>query len=358
MIEELIARRRDSPVALCPKVNEGLGASEAAGVSLFSAVLPNTDEALALSKTKPPKEDGAAGATAAPSFAAAPNRGVGVSLFSSGFPKVNVGAADEGPKVAPPGAVEVVRLGSPNLLNTDVEVVEVPSLCSWVETGGVEVVVEGEEAAAAANDGLSSGFDSPKVKAPLEALFSALVDVAPNATLPPTPNLNPGVVAAAAGGCSAFFSSLAAAPNLKLPDEPPNLNPEEGAASLEVLSDEGPSSLSFEEAPALRVPPPKPVATSDVPNLNPADAEPVELFSKPNLNPPDPESKPESVAVSDAPNLNPPDPELEPEVVSDVPNLNPPDPEPTAAAVPDVPNLNPPEVALNAEEPEVPPASP
>lgn len=106
-----------------------MGASAAAaGVSLFSAVLPNTDKALALSKTKPPKEDGAAAAAAAPpSFAAAPNRGAGASFFSSGFPKVNVGAAaaGEGPKVLPPGGVDVVRLGSPNLLNTDVEEVVV-----------------------------------------------------------------------------------------------------------------------------------------------------------------------------------------------------------------------------------------
>lgn len=119
-----------SPVALCPKVNEGLGASAAAGVSLFSAGLPNKDEdnvtdALGLSKTKPPNEDGAA-AAAPPSLAAAPNSGVGASFFSSGFPKLNVGAAaSEDPKVAPPGGVAVARLGSPNLLNTDVDEEEV-----------------------------------------------------------------------------------------------------------------------------------------------------------------------------------------------------------------------------------------
>lgn len=212
---------------------------------------------------------------------------------------------------------------------------------------------------ATANDGLSSGFDNPKVKAPLGAPFSVLEDAAPNAALPPAPNLNPGVVvevaALVAGGASDFFSSLAA-PNLKPPAGPPNLNPEEGAASLEVLSSEWPSSRSFEGAPALRVPPPKPVATSDVPNLNPADGGPVELFGKPNLNPPDPESD----VVSDAPNLNPPGPESEPGVVPDVPNLNPPDPEPKGVTVADVPNLNPPEVEpleLNAEEPGVPPAA-
>lgn len=86
--------------------------------------MPKTDSALALSKTKPPKEDGAAADP--PSLAAAPNRGAGASFFSSGFPKGNVGAAaGESPKAVPPGGVEVIRLGSPNLLNTDVEVVEV-----------------------------------------------------------------------------------------------------------------------------------------------------------------------------------------------------------------------------------------
>lgn len=126
-------------------MKEGLGASAAAGVSLFSAVLPNKDEGcaaaaatLGLSKMKPPNEGGAAAATAVaapPSLAAAPNRGAGASFFSSGFPKVKVGAAEsEDPKVVPPGGVAVV-LGSPNLLNTDVEevvvvVVELPSLFS------------------------------------------------------------------------------------------------------------------------------------------------------------------------------------------------------------------------------------
>lgn len=330
-----------------------MGASAAAGVSLFSAVLPNKDEgcgadALGLSKTKPPNEDGAAAAAAAavatPPLAAAPNRGVGASFFSSGFPKVNVGAAaaSEDPKVAPPGGVEVVRLGSPNLL-----VEELLSLFSWDK--GVKLTVEGEAAAAAATDGLSSDLDSPKVKAPLGALSSA------------TRGQKATVLGEALSDGSDFFSSLAAVPNLKPPDEPPNLNPEDGAASLEVASDERPSPRSVEEAPALGVPPPKPVATSDVPNLNPADAEPEELFSKPNLNPPDPESEAEAGAVSDAPNLKPPDPKSEPELVSGVPNLNPPEPEPKAVLAPDVPNLKPPEVAPlepNAEEPEVPPAAP
>lgn len=212
-----------------------------------------------------------------------------------------------------------------------------------------------EEEATVVNDSLSSDLDCPKVKPPLDALFSKST----NATvLLPAPNLKSDV-AAAAGDCSDFFSFSAEVPNLKLPDEP-NLNPEEGAVSLEVVSVERAPSRSVEEAPALGVPPPKPLATSDVPNLNPADAEPKELFGEPNLNPPDPESEPEVALVSDAPNLKLPDPESEPEVVSDVLNLNPPDPEPKAVVDPDVPNLKPPELELleaKAEEPEVPPAA-
>lgn len=139
----------------------------------------------------------------------------------------------------------------------------------------------------------------------METVLSALEDVAPNATLLPAPNLKPDVAA----GCSDFFSSLASVPNLKPPDEPPNLNPAEGAVSFEVLSDKRYSFTSTREH--------------------------------------------ESGVISDVPNLNPPDTESEPEVVSDVPNLNPPDTEPEAVVVPDVPNLNPPEVELlepNAEE--------
>lgn len=216
---------------------------------------------------------------------------------------------------------------------------------------------------AAANDSLSSGFDSPKVKPPLEAEFSALEDVAPNATPLPAPNLKPEVAA----GSSDFLSSLAAVPNLKPSDEPPNLNPAEGAESFEVVSDGGssPDWTADKVAFTLVVPP-------DVPNLNPADVELEELFGKPNLNPPDSEAgvvsevpnlkptdpEPESVVVSDAPNLNPLDTDSEPVLVSDVPNLNPPDPEPKAVVVPDEPNLNPTEVELpepNAED--VPPAA-
>lgn len=173
------------------------------------------------------------------------------------------------------------------------------------------------------------------MKPPAEAELSA-----------PVPNLKPEVAA----GCSDFFSSLAAVPNLKPPDEPPNLNPAEGAVSFEVVSDERLSSdwVADKVAVTLVVPP-------GVPNLNPADTESEELFGKPNLNPtdPEPESEPEPRVVSDVPNLNPPDTESEPEVVSDVPNLNPPGTEPEAVVVPDVPNLNPTEVELlepNAED--------
>lgn len=175
-------------------------------------------------------------------------------------------------------------------------------------------------------DGLSSGFDSPKVKPPLEAVFSVLEDAVPNTGPPPAPNLNPEFGA----GWSDFFSSLEAVPNLKPSVELPNLNPEEGAVSFEVVSDEEPPL--------------------GAPNLNPPDEEEDNSDEPPNLKPPD--SEPEVLSV--VPNLNPPVPE--PEELFDKPNLKPPDPEPGVLS--DVPNLNPPELGVlepNAEEAEVPP---
>lgn len=83
-------------------------------------------------KEKPPE---AAGAGASPaSFLAAPKRkadgaeGAAASLFSSGFPKVNVGAAGslsagKDPNVEPASGVVVAKLRSPSLPNTDPAVV-------------------------------------------------------------------------------------------------------------------------------------------------------------------------------------------------------------------------------------------
>lgn len=144
-------------------------------------------------------------------------------------------------------------------------------------------------------DVLSSGFDSPKLKPPLEVLLSVLEDPVPN-TPPLVPNLNPETAA----GWSDFLSSLEAVPNLKPSVELPNLNPEEAVVSLEVVSDEEP------------------------PN------------GTPNLNPPDEE---EEDSDKEPPNFKPPDPELK--VLSDVPNLKPPELEVEEP---------------NVEEPEVPPA--
>lgn len=150
------------------------------------------------------------------------------------------------------------------------------------------------------SDVFSSGFDSPKVKPPLEELLSVLDDPVPNTIPPLAPNLNPEPEA----GCSDFLSSLEAAPNLKPSDELPNLNPDEAVVSLEVVSDE--------ELP------------NGIPNLNPPDEEVVVV---------------EEDSENEPPNLKPPDPD--PEVLSDVPNLKPPEVE-----VEDP----------NVEEPEVPPA--
>lgn len=130
----------EESVALCPKVKEGFGAS-AVHVSLLSAGLPKVNtgggcsvEALGLPKEKPPEvvDTGAASV----SLLAAPNRKAdgaeeaAASFFSSGFPKVNVGAAGslsacKDPNIEPPCGVVVAEVGSPSLPNTDPLVVVV-----------------------------------------------------------------------------------------------------------------------------------------------------------------------------------------------------------------------------------------
>lgn len=157
-------------------------------------------------------------------------------------------------------------------------------------------LTEDEVVVVVSSDVFSSGFDSPKVKPTLEGLLSVLDDPVPNTIPPLAPNLNPEPIA----GWSDFLSSPGAAPNLKPSDELPNLNPEEAAVSLEVVSDE------------------------ELPN------------GTPNLNPPEDE---EEDSDNEPPNLKPPDPD--PEVLSDVPNLKPPELEVEEPKV---------------EEPEVPPA--
>lgn len=124
--------------ALCPKVKEGFGAS-AVEVSLLSAGLPKlyagggcSVGALGLVKEKPPEVVGAGAASAsllpAPKTKADGAEEAAASFFSSGFPKVNVGAAGslsacKDPNVEPPCGVVVAKLGSPNLPNTDPVVV-------------------------------------------------------------------------------------------------------------------------------------------------------------------------------------------------------------------------------------------
>lgn len=159
--------------------------------------------------------------------------------------------------------------------------------------------VTGAEVVVVVSDVFSSGFDSPKVKPPLEELLSVLDDPVPNFIPPLAPNLNPEPVA----GWSDFLSSLEAAPNLKPSDELPNLNPDEAVVSLEVVSDE------------------------ELPN------------AAPNLNPPDEEEE-EDDSGNEPPNLKPPDPDAE--VLSDVPNLKPPEVEVEEPKVeePDVPTAD------------------
>lgn len=121
--------------ALCPKVKAGFGGS-AFGVSLASADLPNEKMAgggsaagaLGFPKVKPPVAAGAGAEFT--SLPAPPNTkpdgaGEGVaSFFSSGFPKVNVGAAGSlftciDPKREPACGAGAAELGSPSLANTE-----------------------------------------------------------------------------------------------------------------------------------------------------------------------------------------------------------------------------------------------
>lgn len=304
-------------VALCPKEKVGFGAS-AVDASLLSAGFPKVKVgadssvgALGLLKAKPPE---AAGAEST-SLLAAPKRkldgteGADAS-FSSGFPKVKVGAtaslfACKDPNVELP--CDVAKLGSPSRLNTEpgvvvavvVELVFVDavsfndaSLSFFSIEGEGEVKVVEDKGVVVAFDVLSSCFDTPKEKPPLEELLSVLDDPIPNTIPPLAPNFEPEPAA----GCSDFLSSLEAAPNLKPSDELPNLNPDEAVLSLEVVSDE------------------------ELPNL------------APNLNPLEEEEGADSLSA--APNLKPPGPD--PEELSDVPNLKPPE--------------------LEVEEPKVPPA--
>lgn len=115
-------------VALCPKLNEGLGAS-AAGVAATSAGLPKLKLGLSCSfggsgllKEKPPKEGAG---EASDSLLAAANRNPEVidgASFTSGFPKVNEGAAGSfsagAPKAEPPRDAAVVELDSVGVPNT------------------------------------------------------------------------------------------------------------------------------------------------------------------------------------------------------------------------------------------------
>lgn len=216
-------------------------------------------------------------------------------------------AVGKDPKVEPPCVALVAKFRSPNLENTDPAVVDfvvvelvfvdvvscddvVTSFFTSEEEGGVKVA-EAEEVVVV-SDVFSSGFDSPKVKPPLEELLSVLDDPVPNTIPPLTPNLNP----APAAGWSDFLSSPGPPPN-----ELPNLKPDEAVVSLEVVSDE------------------------ELPN------------GSPNLNPPDEEEDVDS--EDEVPNLKPPEPD--PAVLSDVPNLKPP-----------VLEVEEPKV----EDPEVPPA--
>lgn len=309
----------EESVALCPKEKVGFGAS-AEEVSFFSDCLPKgyaggggCVSAPGLLKEKPAGV-AAAGAASASLLAAPKTKAEGAeaaaSFFSSGFPKVNVGAAGclsacIEPNVVPPWGVVmelVVELDSPNPPKTEVavfvvvvdEVVSddavfddvIPSLFPSEETGGMKLT----EDEVVVSDAFSSGFDSPKVKPVLEELLSVLEDDPLPNTIPP---LVPNLDQPAAGSGSDVLSSLEADPNLKPSDELPNLNPDAAVLSLDAVSE------------------------AVLPNLNPPEDE-EDSETKPPILKPDPDPE----LLSDVPNLKPP--ELESEVLSDVPNLKPP----------------------------------
>lgn len=129
----------EDSVALCPKVKEGPVEASAVDVSLLSAGLPKlyagggcSVGALGLLKENPPEAAGAASASllAAPKRKADGAEEAVASFFSSGFPKVKVGAAGslsacKDPNVEPPCGVVAAKLRSPNLPNTDPVVVVV-----------------------------------------------------------------------------------------------------------------------------------------------------------------------------------------------------------------------------------------
>lgn len=237
-------------VAPCPKVKAGFGAS-AVDDTLLSAGFPklkvgagSSVGALGLLKVKPPDAAGAESAflAAPPKRNAAGTEGAGAS-FSSGFPKVKAGADASLFDCKDPNvelSCVVAKLGLPNRLNTEagavvavvVELVFVDAMSfddaslSFLSDGEVEVKVIEDKGVVVMFDVFSSGFDTPKVKPPLDELLSVLDDPIPN-TIPPAPNLD----SEPAAFCSDFLSSLEEVPNLKPSDELPNLNPEEAVLS-------------------------------------------------------------------------------------------------------------------------------
>lgn len=255
--------------------------------------------ALGFPKVKPPVVAGA-GAALTSLFGPPKTKPAGAaeevaSFFSSGFPKVNAGAAVSlfvcnDPKREAACGAGAAEIGSPSLDKTEplvavvVVVVAVAGLAfdmlsfvlvtlSLFSSGAASVTSALTDdvvvVVVVLGDVLSSSLDTPKLK-PL--LFSEL-DPVPNVT-PPLPNLNPE---AAAGG-SDFLSSLETVPNLKPSKEPPNLNPEEEELSWGVASDEELPNGTPNLKPVDDV-----VESPKPPNLKPSDTKAEVLSVVPNL---------------------------------------------------------------------------
>lgn len=133
LLKVLRVTENEIPVALCLKVKEGFEADVSFFSAGFSAGFPNVKAgggcsvgALGLLNEKPPVKACVESASllAAPKRKVAGAEEVATSFFSSGLPKVNVGAvaslaACEVPRVVTTCGVLVAKLGSPNLPNTD-----------------------------------------------------------------------------------------------------------------------------------------------------------------------------------------------------------------------------------------------
>lgn len=237
-----------------PNVNVGLGVS-------FGG--------FGLLKPKPTEGAGLSASLAA--LNRNPVEAVEVSFFPSGLPNIKV-VVEVFCGVSTANNSAVVGSATGGLPKTGAALAEAPSV------EGVSSFSALALGADKLNDGLdpdfSSGFKSPNAKLPDAVVGAALVELEPKGIASLPPNLKP----APEFWDSLFFPSLVdseveAAPNLKLPEEPPVLKALAELEPVEVCSVEAPPNLndpeelSEDEPPNLK--PPEDAVESDeaLPNL-------------------------------------------------------------------------------------------